>query len=74
MILSIFSCACRPSVFVLWRNLGPYLGRLFRSSAPFLVELFFVPELHELLYSLDISPLVVVVVVVVVVVIFPPSL
>ena len=61
MILSIFSCAYWPSVYLISRN----LGHLFRSSAHFLIELgFLLLSCMRCLYSLDISPLVVVVVVI----------
>ena len=46
MMLSILSCVCRPSVYLLWSNVS-------RSSAHFWIGLFvfFDIELHELLVS-----------------------
>ena len=51
-MLSIYSCAYLPSVFLLWRNV--YLGLLpiFQLDC-----LFFDIELYELLFILEINPL-----------------
>ena len=53
-MLSIFSCAFWPSVFLLWRNVCLDL-------LPFLIGLlgFFDIELHECLYILEVNPLLV---------------
>ena len=52
MMLSILSCVCWESVYLLWRNV--YLGLLPIFG---LGCLLFDIELHELLYVLEINPL-----------------
>ena len=52
-MLSIFSCTCWSSVYVLWRNVCLGLLTIFQLGCIFVVEI------HELLYVLEIEPLLV---------------
>ena len=47
-ILSIFSCACWPSAFSLWKNVYSGLLPIFKLGC--LRFFFFLPELYELVY------------------------
>ena len=53
-ILSIFSFACWPSAFSLWKNVYSGLLPIFKLGC---LSFFFFPELYELVYILDINTL-----------------